>query len=288
MLLKKINYYKIYKIIFYFTIIFFFSLLSFAYKQDIFAQSCSRSTCSDTADCNNICSSVPYGWGCLTNPGPTCCTCLCGWASSNSIQGPIWCADMGRDDDANGCNPCGGGITPGVTIQPPATNTPTPPSYWLCKRPYAQSPPKCDYEQVNYCVNFDIPGGLCYHEEANCESGCIPPEGTTITPLPTMDPLCTFAPGRQGINTAIGCIPTDSNNDFTIFILRWSVGVSSGIVFLLIIYSAFLIMGSGGNAEKVKAGKELMTAALTGLILLIFSVFILDIFGIRIFRIPGL
>jgi hypothetical protein len=155
-------------------------------------------------------------------------------------------------------------------------------------RPYAQSPPKCDYAEADYCVNFDIPGGLCFKDGSNCESGCYPLVGTTLTPLPSINPLCTFAPGRYGINSAIGCIPVDNQNETTIFILRWALGVSSGIVFLLIIYSAFLIMGSGGNAEKVKAGKELMTAALTGLVLLIFSVFVLDIFGLRIFRIPGL
>lgn len=49
-----------------------------------------------------------------------------------------------------------------------------------------------------------------------------------------------------------------------------------------------MIMTSGGNTEKTKAGKELLTAAITGLMILIFSVFILDFFGLRILRIPGL
>jgi hypothetical protein len=72
------------------------------------------------------------------------------------------------------------------------------------------------------------------------------------------------------------------------FILRWALGLSGGITFLLIVVSAFLIMSSGGNTEKVKAGRELLTAAVAGLVLVIFSVFILDLLGIRVLRIPGL
>ena len=116
----------------------------------------------------------------------------------------------------------------------------------------------------------------------------MPLAGTTITPLASINPLCTYAPGQYGIDSAIGCIPIDNNNETTKFVLRWALGVGSGITFLLIVYSAFLIMGSGGNTEKVKSGKTLLTAALTGLILIIFSVFILDIFGLRIFKLQGL
>ena len=51
--------------------------------------------------------------------------------------------------------------------------------------------------------------------------------------------------------------------------------------------AGFQIMTSSGNPERLRAGQELLTSAVAGLILLVFSVFILrtigiDILGIRL------
>lgn len=89
------------------------------------------------------------------------------------------------------------------------------------------------------------------------------------------------------INTAIGCIPYGDTNLFIGFILRWALGVGGGIAFLLIIVAAFQIMSSSGNPERLKAGQELMTSAIAGLIMLIFSVFILKVIGVDILKLPG-
>lgn len=64
--------------------------------------------------------------------------------------------------------------------------------------------------------------------------------------------------------------------------MRWAVGIGGGIAFLLIVYAGFMIMTSAGNPERLKAGQELLTSALSGLILLIFSVFVLRFIGIDI------
>lgn len=91
------------------------------------------------------------------------------------------------------------------------------------------------------------------------------------------------------INTAIGCIPVLSDtNAFAGFILKWAVGVGGGIAFLLIVYAGFLIMTSQGNPERLKAGQELLTSAISGVVLLVLSVFILNIIGVKILQIPGL
>jgi hypothetical protein len=47
-------------------------------------------------------------------------------------------------------------------------------------------------------------------------------------------------------------------------------------------------MTSGGDPRKAKAAKELLTSAIAGLLMIIFSVYILDLIGIRILNIPGL
>jgi hypothetical protein len=103
-------------------------------------------------------------------------------------------------------------------------------------------------------------------------------------PLPI---LCTVN-GQEGINTAIGCIPVTGQNQLLQFIFPWAIGVAGGTSFLLIIVAGFLIMSSGGDPQKAKAGKELLGAAVAGLVMVIFSVYILDVIGLRIFRFPGL
>jgi hypothetical protein len=104
----------------------------------------------------------------------------------------------------------------------------------------------------------------------------------------TLNPQCTTANGQNGIKTAIGCIPTTSQNDLLMFILPWAIGVAGGSAFILIIVAGFLIMSSAGDPQKAKAGKELLGAAVAGLLLIIFSAYILDVIGIRIFKLPGL
>jgi hypothetical protein len=88
---------------------------------------------------------------------------------------------------------------------------------------------------------------------------------------------------NTGIQTAIGCIHVLSSPEvFLGDILRWAVGIGGGIAFLLILYAGFMVMTSAGNPERLKAGQELLTSALSGLILLIFSVFILKFIGLDI------
>lgn len=90
-----------------------------------------------------------------------------------------------------------------------------------------------------------------------------------------------------GINTAIGCIPFTSQGAFIATIFVWAVGVGGGIAFLLILYAGFLIITSQGVPDRLKAGQELLTSALAGLILLVFSLFALQLIGVKIFEIPG-
>jgi hypothetical protein len=47
-------------------------------------------------------------------------------------------------------------------------------------------------------------------------------------------------------------------------------------------------MSSSGDPERLKGGQELLTSAIAGLIMLIFSVFILRVIGVDILKLPGL
>ena len=46
-------------------------------------------------------------------------------------------------------------------------------------------------------------------------------------------------------------------------------------------------MTSAGNPEQLNAGRELVSAAVTGLLLVIFSLFLLRFIGVNVIGIPG-
>ncbi|MBI2591025.1 MAG: hypothetical protein HYW33_04145 [Candidatus Blackburnbacteria bacterium] len=92
---------------------------------------------------------------------------------------------------------------------------------------------------------------------------------------------------NSGLSTALGCIPVGDTNSFVGWFLKWALGISGGVAFLLIIFAGFQIMSSTGNPDKIQGGKELLNAAISGLILIIFSVFLLKLIGVDILGLPG-
>lgn len=85
--------------------------------------------------------------------------------------------------------------------------------------------------------------------------------------------------------TAIGCIETNPTG-FIKTLLTFAIGVAGGIAFLLILLGGFQMMTSAGNPERLNAGRELVTSAITGLLLIIFSIFLLKVIGVDILGIP--
>jgi len=116
---------------------------------------------------------------------------------------------------------------------------------------------------------------------------------TTVTPYITppaggIQPTpCKQGEPGEGIQTALGCIPTKDTTQFVGWLLKFAIGIGGGIAFLLMIFGGFKIITSSGNPEAVKAGQELITSALMGLIFIIFSVFLLQLIGVKILQIPG-
>jgi hypothetical protein len=165
----------------------------------------------------------------------------------------------------------------------------------------AQSPIRCGLMDEP-CCDFAGSKSPCSEEKGLvCEGGtCIPldPDNVTpdmyrggVTPKPQDTDIedaekkgieKVLCDDGVSIDTAIGCIPIGDTNALIGFILSWAIGIGGGIAFLLIIFAAFQIMTSSGNPDRLKAGQELMTSAIAGLILLIFSTFILRIIGVNI------
>jgi len=97
---------------------------------------------------------------------------------------------------------------------------------------------------------------------------------------------CPPCPTPNDVCTALGCIPSIPTN-FVAWLLARAISLGGGIAFLLMIFGGFKIITSSGNPEAVKVGQELITSALMGLIFIIFSVFLLQLIGVKILQIPG-
>jgi hypothetical protein len=134
----------------------------------------------------------------------------------------------------------------------------------------------------------------------NTPSSTLKPRGDVITKCyfilhpetdnPDSSSVVTIEPktcmGGEGLETALGCIPIKPDS-FVKYLVNFAIGIGGGIAFLLIIFGSFQIIFSGGNPDKLKAGKEIITAALGGLLLIIFSVLILRLIGYDILNLPG-
>lgn len=118
--------------------------------------------------------------------------------------------------------------------------------------------------------------------------------------IPDLKPLCEqldpkfqdeckrcVNPPKGGIWSAIGCLPTDFSILIKDYVFKYGVGIAGGIAFLYFLYGAFMILTSSGNAEKMEEAKQIITSSLAGLLLIIFSIFLLKTIGVDIPKLPG-
>lgn len=184
------------------------------------------------------------------------------------------------------------GATPKPTPIPTLTPTPTKqPDY--CKDGVScvsdtSAQPLCDVKTPNDC--------------SRC-SYCQPTPGRRLTPkvqIPDLKPLCDqltkekdyrkncwVCQNSGGIWSAIGCLPTDFSALINKYVFTTGVGIAGGIAFLYFLYGAFMILTSTGNAERLEEAKQIITSSLAGLLLIIFSIFLLKTIGVDILQLPG-
>ena len=88
------------------------------------------------------------------------------------------------------------------------------------------------------------------------------------------------------ISSSFGCIPTNPV-ELVGLILQIGIGIAGGIAFLMMVFGAIKLISSAGNPESVSQGKEFIKYALIGVIIVVFSVFLLTLIGVKILKIPG-
>lgn len=148
------------------------------------------------------------------------------------------------------------------------------------------------YASTNQCGLYGWGSGSCLQRCGFMGSGfCCQPKDKNHPAVPSVSPfLPPPCKTDQGIcvtvETAIGPINT------LIWQLVQSVfgillSLSGGVAILLIIAAGYQMIVSQGNPEKVKESRERLTAAIVGLLFIIFSVAILQFIGVHLLQIPG-
>lgn len=135
-------------------------------------------------------------------------------------------------------------------------------------------------------------------KKPNCE--CLKEDKIAPSPIEAVKKLClAYLRGAEqtkcvnncaskgGFWTAIGCVYGDVGNFIIEVIFGRGIGLAGTMALFCLIYSVFNLQKSEGNPEKIKKAQELLTSCIMGLMLIIFSVFILRLIGVDILKIPG-
>ncbi len=85
--------------------------------------------------------------------------------------------------------------------------------------------------------------------------------------------------------TALGKINTNPT-ELVNTILTIAIGVGGGIAFLMIVFGGFRLVFSQGDPKAIQEARETITSAIIGLLLIVFSVFLLNLIGVDILGLP--
>lgn len=111
---------------------------------------------------------------------------------------------------------------------------------------------------------------------------------STPAPLPGCNSDCETCMKNGKAYTPFDCLPTNDPNKFAQWIMRFSLGIGGGIALIMAIFGGIGVITFGGDTKKLQASRERITAAVTGLLFIIFAVFFLEIVGTKILNLPGM
>ena len=151
--------------------------------------------------------------------------------------------------------------------------------------PIPFDPPKPNIEKCRQCL---YPASSAYPSS--------PGAGSSFSTLKIDDATDTApTPAPNHFYTMIGCISTNTE-DFTKPgaaggvvqpLLNLLFGASGGLAFIYLIYGAFILMTSQSEPDRINKGKRIIWGAIIGLIFVLCSLFIVNLVGNGILKLPG-
>lgn len=134
------------------------------------------------------------------------------------------------------------------------------------------------YTDTGHYCNDGSYRGYCCIPSNTIQNDVAPPPPPCDTPLVSGE-CKTFS-------TALGPV-TVSAGGLVQKLFGIILGISGSIAVILIIISGYRLMASQGNPEQVKGAQEQLTAAIIGLLFIIFSLLILQFIGVDVLGIFG-
>jgi hypothetical protein len=163
---------------------------------------------------------------------------------------------------------------------------------------------------ISLLISYSFPGLVfadvavpaCTQHEPTCDlcgwcGRCTVPAPATPVPSPFNWDKCFTClyptpnqypnPADKKYYTMFGCVDTNAGF-FVQKTLNIVFGIAGGLTFLSVIYGSVVVLTSKGEPLNIQNGKEIITSSLIGLLLIIFSVFLLKVVGVDILKIPGI
>lgn len=138
-----------------------------------------------------------------------------------------------------------------------------------------------DHDFVLYQIEFTVSsGGGSYQITQNSGAG-----GNSITPGDQLLITLSDDPKSGAIDTPFGGVPRNPQGIASAFV-SIAIGIAGGLAFLLMVYGGFRMIFSNGDPKAIQDAREIITSAIIGLIVIVFSVVLLRLIGISILGLP--
>jgi len=257
------------------------------------------STCSPTGGRGNCCPGYVCNQGDVTHPTSYCGPSAAGDCSVSPAVNPNPCTLGAASGAAGGCCKgyicANGGVTSGGTNQCGKAV-----DCYICPAGSLWSPASDPMGCVNQTSGASVEAtsttcdsSLLCNEGQGCISGAAPtppPPPCSVTATSTVtnpDGTKTTVTTCQSIDSGVGISLATDPGGLINTLVAIVLSVAGAIALLLIIISGYRLMVSQGNPENVKNAREQLTAAIIGLLFVIFSLVILQLIGVNILGLPG-
>lgn len=164
-----------------------------------------------------------------------------------------------------------------------------------CDNDPATSIPQCPakfFSDKSQCeTGCNDPTLVCKNHNGICRDGGCQTNETSYGPVTDCagaNPICCapadqyLCPGATSISTAVGCVPLLNINETIGFLVKVGVGMVGGIGIFMILFAGLQVLMSKGDPSRLAAGRELLNSAIIGVIMVLFSVFLLRAIGVHI------
>lgn len=135
-------------------------------------------------------------------------------------------------------------------------------------------------------ITLNLPDDLAAYQDEEIGNGLIGGDFDLCSQALGQSDLCEQCRSRDGIWTAVGCIPTRPVN-MVQTVMGIGLSLAGGVCLLMILAAGFTFSTSQGDPKKTGQAKEMMTSAIVGLVFILMSVTILQFIGVGLLGIPG-